>query len=143
MTKSLIFCAVLVHSLAALGQVEGEFRAAGQKVSEGFIGLSWKQLSGQESVRLQIASDPEFAHLVRELTLQGQNKVHLSGFENGKYFARLVASNGESLFNSVQFEVAHRDLRTAFVLFALGAGLFVLLLATLLRFSYFTPQQQS
>ena len=136
--KMLLFCAFLVQSsfvaAANVATPAETLVASAQKVSEGFIALSWKDL-GEGSVTLQVAADSEFTRLTRSLQLAGQDQVHLSGFADGVYFARLLDNAGASLSNTVRFEVEHRSLRSASLLFSVGAALFGFLVVTLFRFT--------
>jgi hypothetical protein len=113
--------------------------ASAQKVSEGFITLSWKQLGSTKAVTLQVANDPQLQQTVRSMALQGQSEVHLSGFRNGEYYAQLFNDTGVALGAPVQFQVQHRDLGNATLLFCLGAVLFAFLLALLVRFTRSSP----
>ena len=131
--KMLLFCAFLVQSIFAVASPAEKLIASAQKVSEGFIALSWKDLG--ETVTLQVAEDAEFARLTRSLQLTGQQQVHLSGFEDGVYFARVLDNTGSSFSNTVRFEVEHRSLRSASLLFSVGAALFGFLVLTLFRFT--------
>lgn len=142
MTKALILCAFLVHAALAQGQALGALELTAQKASEGFIGLNWKEFSEEEVVRLQVALDDGFNQIVRDLSLTRQNKVHLSGFKDGSYFVRVTDSRGVPLTITAHFQVQHRDLTMATLLFALGATLFVFLLVTLFRFTRSAQFQQ-
>jgi len=141
MAKSLLLCAVLVQSALVWSQGLGTLQLSDQKVSEGFITLSWNELGEPQPVALepqpvtlQVATDSEFNQLIRNINLKGQTQVHLSGFEDGIYIARLLKGN-VALTQPARFEVQHRELSDAVLLFAIGAALFVLLVVTLLRFS--------
>ena len=134
MAKTLLLCAFLVQSVVAIGATAEPLSASAQKVSEGFINLSWKDLD-TSSLILEVGTDAEMRDVTRTLTLVGQNQVHLSGFEDGVYFARLQDGAGTTLSNTIRFEVEHRSLQSASLLFAIGAGLFAFLLVTLFRFT--------
>lgn len=141
MAKPLLLCAVLVQSALVWSQGLGTLQLSDQKVSEGFITLSWNDLGEPQSVTLepqsvtlQVATDSEFNQLIRNIKLKGQTQVHLSGFEDGIYIARLLKGN-VALTQPARFEVQHRALSDAVFLFAIGAVLFMLLVVTLLRYS--------
>jgi len=101
---------------------------------EGFVTLNWDAQNNATSVNLLISTDAAFTHRIYDLPLPGQNKVHLSGFEDGLYFARIVGEQLQPLSATVQFRVQHPSLNNAFLLFGIGLLLFLLLLACLLRF---------
>ena len=133
--KFLLLCALLVQSAPVWSQGLPPLQLSAQKVSEGFITLSWNELGEPQPVTVQVSTDPQAQQLVRSLSLQGQSQVHLSGFDNGVYFARLLNRGDVPLTRATRFEVQHRALSDAMVLFAIGAGLFVFLMVTLLRFT--------
>ena len=100
-----------------------------------YPGVLQPPLGEPQPVTVQVSTDPQAQQLVRSLSLQGQSQVHLSGFDNGVYFARLLNRGDVPLTRATRFEVQHRALPDAMVLFAIGAGLFVFLMVTLLRFT--------
>ena len=106
---------------------------------EGFVTLYWDVQQDTQNnatpASLQISRDAAFTHRLRELRLPQQNKVHLSGFENGLYYARLVGEQRQPLSAMIQFRVQHHSLKNAFLLFGIGLLLFILLLACLLQFT--------
>ncbi|MGB3620722.1 hypothetical protein FT643_12975 [Ketobacter sp. MCCC 1A13808] len=132
----LLFCAFLVQAEPEPSPQENVILANASSVSEGFVTLSFEEYSKQEQpVRIQISSDSQFQHLVREFTLTSQSQVHLSGFNDGDYFARIVSPIGQPVGKPAQFAVAHRDLTSATLLFGLGAALFAILVVCLFRFT--------
>jgi hypothetical protein len=134
----LLFCPFLVQlsSASDSAPLQTTLELSSNHVSEGFITLSWKDMGRIDVVELVIASDPDFHHVMRRLSLASQHQVHLSGFSDGSYYARLLDANGNVLAPDAGFDVTHRNLGLASMLFALGAGLFVFLLVTLFRFTY-------
>lgn len=133
--KALLICAFLVHASVSFGAFPTLLSTSDHKVSEGYIGLSWKQLPEVTAVQLQVGFDADLEQVIRSPVLTGQQQVHLSGFADGVYFARLVDGSGDVLSNTVSFEVEHRPLRAASLLFAIGAALFCFLVITLFRFA--------
>lgn len=107
---------------------------------EGFLSLSWSGVSGaEEPASLELALDDSFVKLVRTVPLNSQvlekHQVHISGLQDGAYVARLVSPSYQPLSNTLHFEVRHRSLQTALAFFAVGALLFVALVAVVIRFS--------
>jgi hypothetical protein len=139
----LLFCTFLVHSKPELNPQENVIVASASAVSEGFITLSFEGYPKEEPVHIQISSDPQFQNLVRDIKLKAQSQVHLSGFNDGDYYARIVpivsssaaSSADQSTMHSTHFKVEHRDLKSATLLFGLGAALFVILVVSLFRFT--------
>ena len=130
----LLMCAFLVQSAFVVGAPAGQLTASAQKVSEGFITLSWKDLDAA-SITLQVATDSQVSKVIRTAQLTGQDQVHLSGFADGVYFARVLDTSGSTLSNTIRFEVEHRSSQSASLLFSIGAALFVFLIVTLFRFT--------
>ncbi|MET1255546.1 hypothetical protein [Aliikangiella maris] len=86
--------------------------------------------------RLQLSHTPEFVKIERTLSLTGNQKISLSGFNDGQYYFRLVDSLGNPLSNVATVTVNHRDFYQALSIFALGACLFIVLVL-----SIFLPRQ--
>jgi len=133
--NSLLFCFIFVQASPSFSNQTAILLPDPQTVTEGYITLSWNELGENQPVVLQVATDAGLQKVIRSLHLQGQAKVHLSGFGDGVYYARLAAPDGQWLSAPARFEVQHRDLGLASLLFAIGAGLFCFLLATLFRFN--------
>ncbi len=113
-----------------------------QVASEGYISLSWNELASSDSmITLEVARDPSFSPLVRRVQLKDQSQVHLSGFSDGDYYARLIVDGTEAQSPPISFRVQHRSLTAAWWLFGLGFVLFTLLVG--LVFNFTRPQQQS
>lgn len=127
----LIITAVIQPSFAWSAPLQA-LSAGTEVATEGYITLSW---SNKAAVNLQVARDQSFHVVLRDINLQGQKQVHLSGFYDGTYYARLLNDEGQLYSNEVSFQVRHRDLRMAWFLFAIGFTLFALMLITLFRFT--------
>lgn len=138
----LLCCSFTVQSEPVQGSWPGgadandvSITASAERVTEGFITLEFQGLPAAEPFQLQVSTDPRFEKLLHNLKLVAQSQVHLSGFDDGDYFARVISPSGQPSASTAQFSVAHRDLNTATGLFGLGAVLFVLLVACLIRFT--------
>lgn len=111
--------------------------------SEGYITFSWSSTpSGSHTIQspmLQVAANPTFEPLIRQFPLHPLNldnaQIHVTGLSDGHYHARLWQPENSALSNVVQFQVEHRDVTTAFFIFGVGLALFLVLGATLFRFS--------
>jgi len=94
---------------------------------EGFISLSWNHSTTiNDNIIIEIDNDRLFVSPLHSIELRGQNNVHLSGFEDGIYYARILSKGVPS--NSIEFQVQHRSLTTAWSLFVAGLVLFCLLI---------------
>ncbi len=135
----LCVCSFLVQAELKPNPQEPVILASSPLVSEGFITLSFddyaKSRPEQEPVHIQIATDSRFQNRVRDLTVTAQSQVHLSGFNDGDYFARIVSSAGQIVGQPAEFSVVHRNLTSATLLFGLGSALFIFLISCLVRFT--------
>jgi len=135
--KVLFIIVVFMHPVLSHSDIRQQLTVSTDLATEGYVTLNWDDFEGDEvSVNLQVATDQSFQTLVRDLKLRGQKQVHLSGFTDGSYFVRLVDDERQLLTNEVSFQVKHRDLQMAWLLFAVGLVLFVLLLFSIIRFTH-------
>lgn len=103
--------------------------------SEGFVTISWDSANTPDSLSLQISFDPSFKKVIRNIKLTNQNRIHLTGFDDGHYYTRLINNDNTVISEVSSFRVKHRQLRNAVILFFIGLTLFVFLIVTLYRFS--------
>lgn len=134
-----VLCAVVLVSPAlATAAPSLKLSASGATSQEGFLTFSWQPADGAPAA-LELALDSGFARPVRTVPLNSQilekGQVHISGLQDGEYVARLVSESYEPLSNVVRFDVRHRSLKLALLIFSVGAVLFTILLALVFRFS--------
>lgn len=122
-------------SSALINPSFAQISVSAKLVQEGFVTISWLESEQVPAARVQIAIDMAFSELVRDLSIKDQLQVHLSGFDDGLYYARLVNTQGNPTTDTVLFEVRHRPLAAAVQLFLAGLALFVLLVAVMIRFT--------
>lgn len=104
-------------------------------VTEGYLSLSWQPSTDSrkdQPIAMQLATEPNFQAAFATYNLAQQQQVSLSGLANGEYYARLIDSTETPISNVTSFHVQHRELTTAWLLFAVGALLFLLLTGILL-----------
>lgn len=137
MTNKLLILAIIALSYSSLSYSASiqTLQLDRELSTEGFITISWNNLTSRSSVELQIALDQSFNKFVHKINLFNQDSVHLSGFKDGVYYARLIESNTNQVSNISSFTVKHRNLDSALNFFILGAALFLFLIATLFRFT--------
>ena len=99
--------------------------------TEGYFVLHWEQPSQDTGIILQQGVDPQFEEVAEEWSVRQTSQVTQSGLTDGIYYFRLLDREGVS--NTVSVEVRHHSLGRAALFFALGAGLFSVLLATLIH----------
>lgn len=137
-------CLVLVLTLSLAGAaVAGQPLRLSSSVEtsmEGFLTLSWSKSDALSPAVLELAADNRFKKTIRSVPLNSQivekAQVHISGLSDGDYFARLLAEDASPVSDTVVFRVQHRDLGTALSIFAIGAALFITLIAVVIRFAY-------
>ena len=113
-------------------------QASTEVASEGYLGFSWQPPAAvklEQKFYLQVAGDRQFNRIIASYPLLGQSRASVSGLNDGNYFSRLVNAQKQPLSNVAQFTVKHRNLHTAWMLFSLGAFLFALLVAAVIRLS--------
>lgn len=104
--------------------------------NEGYFTLNWKQLeSFSPPYIIQTSKDIDFRKVIREISTTNPNQVHLSGFEDGKYYIRLLNAQKNQITNSVELIVKHQNLSHAFILFFIGLLLFIILITLIIRFN--------
>ena len=122
-------CSTLLHAAA-------ELSVSHAVSAEGYVTFRW-QLPDESvpGIRLQISRDADFARILQDAGMRGQQQAQLSGFDDGDYYGRMVNNRGERLSNVVEFKVRHHDLRVAGLLFAVGFLLFAILTVIMIRFT--------
>ncbi|MGY6277356.1 hypothetical protein [Methylomonas sp. MgM2] len=96
----------------------------------GYFQLRWHDES-DGSFQLQQASNLDFADAVT--IYQGPDQATVvSGLPDGDYFYR-IRGNGQAWSEPLKVSVQHHSLAKAFAFFGLGAGMFVAMLAVLLK----------
>lgn len=126
--------------VAATANALGVLAVSSDLSQEGFLTLSWQKVpSLSNTSELQVGGDSEFHDLIRVVPLNVQvvekSQIHISGLTDGVYYARLTTGGGDPLTDVVRFEVQHRELGTALLIFFIGAALFVALIVVVLRFA--------
>ncbi len=136
-SKLLIFTlCVLIYSVCSFSWSGQALDLDRELASEGYITISWKDRFQSAPNTIQVALDASFTQLVREIKLIDQESVHLSGFDNGMYYVRLIETHTNQASQPSTFTVQHRNLSDALKFFSLGMILFVLLIFMLTRFNY-------
>jgi len=111
-----------------------------QTATEGFIGFSWDQsASDAEHAFLELSAHVGFTPNIRRYPLTHQTKVHISGLMDGIYYARLLDQTHAPISQPLRFEVKHRTLNTALILFSGGAFLFMFLISLIIYFTVLKP----
>lgn len=123
----------------AVGANDFSLRTSTPVSSEGYLSLNWESTTitsdANGKLRLQVANNKEFSNIFASYELIDQTQVSISGLPDGQYFARLISTQLAPVSDVASFRVEHRDLHNAWLLFSLGALLFVLLIATIFLLS--------
>ncbi|WP_113906300.1 hypothetical protein [Aliidiomarina celeris] len=122
-------------------------------VSEGYFRLhaegddTLHNAPAETQLLFEQSDSEDFASVIRRYPAMGEfNQVALSGFSDGRYYFRAAvfqATNAErvAVSNVVTVHVQHHSLNRALTLFAIGAGIFILLVLTILRYHLQTKRE--
>ena len=136
--RTSVFFILLIISVSAFTESPYSLTPSTSIASEGFLTLSWQTASVQtQSIPsvLRVSEDEQLASVGWTIPVPRQQQVHLSGFNDGVYYAQLFGPGDKPLSTIVTFEVQHRDLRWAITLFIVGLVTFLFLSVCLARFS--------
>lgn len=113
-----------------------------QDSNAGYFSVEWNSLtthqSGAEQVLidsagntplyLQLATNESFSPELQLLDVTHQDKIHLTGYDEGTYFLRLLDEQQNVLSNVASVTVAHHSLLRVWLVFAVGAIMFLILI---------------
>lgn len=113
------------HAYPRFDQAAPVLKMAGKTVSNnGHVKLQWKVTRQGQAVEVQQASDQNFES-ARTVYRGLEEGTFISGLPDGNYYYR-VRHIGGAWSDAVLLTVKHHSLRSALVLFALGAIVFAL-----------------
>ncbi len=107
-----------------------------QTSSEGFFSLSWNTYISNDNsnqMTLEIAAAQDFSKQTHRIDVSLQDKIHLTGFGEGVFYARLIDPDGNVVSSVARVDVKHHPLSRATALFFLGAVIFIGLVSYILR----------
>lgn len=104
-----------------------ELLTADPAPTAGYFQLAWGEKLPDGSI-LQQSTHPDFVS-AREWQVSGTKSFSMSGLGNGQYFYRLQNAADQSWSNTVVVKVQHHSLTKAWLFFAVGAVLFLYLVA--------------
>ncbi|MBS0002901.1 MAG: hypothetical protein KFF45_07470 [Thioalkalivibrio sp.] len=116
-------------ALSAQGFAKPAFDSPPERDSAGFFKLNW---DGAERFELEQASGPEYQD-ARIVYRGGDTRTTVSGLPNGEYRFRIREEGAEEWADETVVVVEHHSLGRAFLFFALGAALFVVLILAIAR----------
>lgn len=108
-------------------QAAPELSTSDSAPTAGYFQLTWSEKLPSGSI-LQQSTSPDFAS-VREWQVSDSESFSMSGLSNGEYFYRLQNAADQSWSNTVTVRAQHHSLAKAWLFFAVGALLFVYLVA--------------
>ncbi|MCW8857208.1 MAG: hypothetical protein OQJ95_07590 [Kangiella sp.] len=77
---------------------------------------------------LQLATNESFSPQLQRLDVTHQDKIHLTGYDDGTYFLRLLDEQQNVLSNVASVTVTHHPLARVWLVFGVGALMFVILI---------------
>ncbi|MFO8153907.1 MAG: hypothetical protein R6U34_11730 [Thioalkalivibrio sp.] len=116
-------------TLSAQGIADPAFDSPPETDSAGFFKLNW---DGAERFELEQASGPEYED-ARIIYRGSDTRTTISGLPNGEYRFRIREEGAEEWADQAVVVVEHHPLGRAFLFFALGAALFVVLILAIAR----------
>ena len=114
----LLFCVTIVHG----GSVEFALDNNYYQITDGHIRLEWQSETGN-TFELQQSFTRDFSH-PKVIYLGPDRASFISGLQNGSYYYRVRASDGE-WSEVVIVDVQHQSLKLAFALFGIGGVVFL------------------
>ena len=111
------------------GLAKPAFDSPPERDSAGFFTLDW---SGAERFELEQATGPDHAD-ARIIYRGSDTSTTISGLSDNSYRFRIRAEGAESWSDAAVVVVEHHALSRAFLFFALGAAVFVVLLLAIAR----------
>lgn len=130
-TRSWLWCLLLLAGLAlpAQGTAGPAFDSRPERDAAGFFSLNWE---GAERFELEQASGPD--HEDARIIYRGSDtSTTVSGLPDGEYRFRIREEGAEEWADETTVVVEHHPLSRAFLFFALGAALFVVLILAIAR----------
>jgi len=124
---ALLFLFWLVPGGSSLA--EPAFESPPERDSAGFFSLDW---SGADRFELEQATGPDHAD-ARIIYRGSDTSTTISGLSDNTYRFRIRAEGAETWSDEAVVVVEHHALSRAFLFFALGAGVFVVLLLAIAR----------
>ncbi len=113
-----LFCAPASYAFSADLYVSDDGSAAG------YVTLAWPDVSGKSFVL-----EEKKGQVWQEVYEGPDRATTLSGLPNGTYGFRLTADQGT---HAIEVSIQHHSLARAWLFFAVGAGMFLLLVGMLL-----------
>ncbi len=126
-TRALLVMILLV--LPAASHADAVFESPPERDRAGFFSLNW---SGGERYELEQASGPDHDN-ARIIYSGGDSSTTVSGLSDGRYRFRIREQGEEGWSDEALVIVEHHPLSRAFLFFALGAGVFLVLILAIAR----------
>lgn len=129
----LLGCSIFFLTSTSAASEELLLEGPVEPVTEGFFQLKFTGATNTSKVIIERAATADFKEVTSHYAPMGSfNQLALSGFSSGEYYFR-AQENGHTS-NTVMITVQHHSLTQAFILFFIGAVMFILLVATILRY---------
>jgi hypothetical protein len=125
---SALLALVMLFATGA-GTAEPAFESPPGRDSAGFFSLSW---SGAERFELEQATGPDHAD-ARIIYRGSDTNTTVSGLPDGEYRFRIRAEGNSAWSDEAVVVVEHHALSRALLFFALGAGVFLVLVLAIAR----------
>lgn len=84
--------------------------------------------AGKTPLYLQLSTSESFSPELQRLDVTHQDKVHLTGYDDGTYFLRLLDEQQNVLSNVASVTVTHHSFARVWLVFGIGAVMFTILI---------------
>ncbi|HEY9031112.1 MAG TPA: hypothetical protein VIM93_07110, partial [Kangiella sp.] len=84
--------------------------------------------AGKTPLYLQLSTSESFSPELQRLDVTHQDKVHLTGYDDGTYFLRLLDEQQNILSNVASVTVTHHSFARVWLVFGIGAVMFTILI---------------
>ncbi len=123
---------LLVSSLSSVAQERPAFRGQDKRTThDGHVRLQWRSVASDAVYEVQQSTTHDFKHPIT--IYQGPDRAtFVSGLPNGVYYYRLRSNSG-SWSEPITLTVEHYSLQLAFTLAGLGAVVFLLTVALVVK----------
>ena len=122
-----------VEQTTESGYYDLEWKSVGEDVPQKNSSVSQQSTSSSgdnitTAVTLEVSNQKMFNNISHKIDISYQDSIHLTGFSDGVYYIRLLDKSGDQVSNISQVNVKHHSMGRVWIIFSMGAILFVLLI---------------
>lgn len=156
---AVIFSIITFSSVAISSGCEGsacefELKPQEQSSNAGYFSVEWNSLTTNQSEDeqvltdsaykapkyLQLATNEGFSPELQRLDITYQDKIHLTGYDDGTYFLRLLDEQQNVLSNVATVTITHHPFERVWLVFGIGALMFAILIGYMISRAFRTKE---